>query len=116
MAKVFASFESIDGAEIAAMRLKDSLKTLAGIKTQSEQEYYMNQASSETRFADYFNYRMPFNNDTPYSSPWHSEYGYFEPQQDSGTRLTATVGATEVKKCQSIMLSLGGTKIGIETD
>lgn len=126
MTKVSAAFDSVDMAGIAAMRLKSSLKTLDGIEMtddrkfenddQKDRDYFLNQASANSRINDYYNYGMQFNSFGPFSSPWHSEYGYFEPQQRSDTRLIARVDSTEIKKCQSVLRSLGGTKIDISSD
>ncbi len=125
MSKVSAAFDSVDTAGVAAMRLKSSLSTLSNVEMRDDRDFddgsqnypeYFNQTAADTRFADYYNYGMQFNSFGPYASPWHSKYGYFEPLQRSDTRLTATVDSSEIKKCQSVLRSMGGTKINITSD
>ena len=126
MSKVYASFDSIDAAGIASMRLKSSLKTIKDIDVRDDpsaigrggngNDYFLDGSSADTRFGDYFNYGMQFNNFGPFSSPWHREYGYFEPKLRSDTRVTVSVDSSEIKTCQSILRSLGGTKINIISD
>jgi len=124
MPRISAVFENIDFAQTAAVQLRNSLKTVSDLKYDSagqkdessdDVQAYFNGSNSDTRFGDYFNYGFYFNNFTPFSSPYNSRYGYFEPQQGSKTRLTVTVGDTEAAACQSILRSHGGTKISTQS-
>lgn len=125
MSKISASFNSIDGAEIAAMRVKRTLKSVKNVSMSDARlnaggfegyPEYFNQTAADTRFADYYNYGMQFNSFAPYGTPRHSKYGYFEPYEKTDTRITVELDSTELKSCQSLLLSMGGTKINIISD
>ena len=122
MSKISANFDSIDGAEIAVMRLKRTLKTIKDVSLSDARKTvkghegypdYFNQTAADTRFADYYNYGMQYNSFAPYGSPRHSKYGYFEPYEKTDTKVTVELDSTELKSCQSLFLSMGGTKINI---
>lgn len=123
MSIVKAVFESLDMAELASLRLKSELKTIRHVDL-TDEPYpsptssigdAFNQTAADTRFADYYNYPVSYNENDPFL-PRNSQYGYYEPRQRTATRITVQLDYTEIKSCFSLLRSIGGTKIDILSD
>jgi len=123
MPLVKAIFDSIDLAELASLRLKSELKTVRHVDFASEPypqatsavKEAFGQTAANTRFADYYNYPVSYNENSP-TDMSNAQYGYYEPDARTVTRVTVSLSESEVKPCMSLLRSIGGTKVSLQSE
>ena len=105
MSLVRATFDSIDLAELASLRLKTELKTVRHVDFASEP---YPQLAAESRLADYFQVPVAYNDNEAFSMS-----NAYEPEFRTTTRVTVQLDGSEAKACMSLLRSIGGTKVSL---
>lgn len=108
MSLVRATFDSIDLAELASLRLKTELKTVRHVDFATEASAKI---AAESHLADYFQVPVAYNEYDPYSLSRN-----YEPEIRSTTRVTVHLDGSEAKTCMSLLRSIGGTKVALVSD